>query len=768
MKKTKIKRLRVYFLMTYLQENYIYGMQLTSFPNDRQLDMMDCGPACLKMIAKHYGKFYSLQSLRDKCGVSKEGVSFEDISHAAETIGLRSLSLKCTLDDLLFKIPLPVIIHWDNSHFVVVHKVSRSRILYISDPAKGHVKFTAEEFATKWLKQNTSKGILMALEPQSDFYERQGEEKIERRKTFENFLGYFTPYKKSFINLFIVMLLVTILQGLLPFISKAVIDVGIQTHDIDFINIVLAANVAIIVSVLLSNLVRDWILMHITSRVNIALISDYLIKLMRLPITFFENKMAGDILQRAQDHERIRSFIMNNSLNMVFSTLTFVVFGIIMFIYNSTIFYIFLAGSILYVAWVMAFLSVRKKLDWEYFELVSKNQSYWVETIASIQDIKINNYEKQKRWKWENIQARLYKVNLRVLNITNTQNLGAQFIDSLKSLFITFYCAKAVITGEITFGVMISTQFIIGMLNAPVVQFIQFIISFQFAKISFLRLNEIHQLDDEHDDVGQNSIELPENKSLYINNVSFQYNPHSKLVLQGIRLMIPEGKVTAIVGDSGSGKSTLLKLLLRLYKPSYGEICIGDMNINNVSLRQWRDKCGAVMQDGKIFNDTILNNIVLDDERIDFDKLKKALGTANISQEIESLPLGYQTMMGEQGRGLSGGQKQRILIARALYKNPDYLFFDEATNSLDTINEKKITDALDDVFKEKTVIVVAHRLSTIRKADQIIVMQGGMVAEVGNHNILMERKGRYYQLVQSQLDLSNIIATNTQITASIN
>ena len=767
-------------------------MKLNIFPCDRQLDMMDCGPACLKMIAKHHGKFYSLQYLRDKCGITKEGVSFLDLSHAAEDIGLRTLSLKCSIEDLLYKIPLPAIIHWDTNHFIVVYKTApksplnkKSRgtrdlfpsgTIYVSDPAKGHIKYSAEEFAAKWLKNNSSEGkqnenkeqlgILMAIEPQADFYNREAGEKLERAKTFENFLGYFKPYKKSFINLFVVMLLVTILQGFLPFISKAVIDVGIQTHDIDFINVVLAANIAVIVSVLLSNMVRDWILLHVTSRINIALISDYLIKLMQLPITFFENKMTGDILQRAQDHERIRSFLMNNSLNMIFSTLTFIVFGIIMFFYNPIIFYIFLAGSTIYVLWVIAFLKIRKKLDWEYFDLVSKNQSYWVETIASIQDIKINNYEKPRRWKWENIQARLYKVNLKVLNITNTQNLGAQFIDSLKNLFITFYCAKAVINGEITFGVMISTQFIIGMLNAPVVQFIQFIISFQFAQISFLRLNEIHQLKDEHEDVGTNNVALPENKSLIVNNVSFQYTPNSQAVLKNVRLIIPEGKVTAIVGDSGSGKSTLLKLLLRLYKPSYGDIMIGSMNINNISLKQWRDKCGAVMQDGKIFNDTILNNVVLDDEKIDYDKLKKALHTANIAQEIEQLPLGYQTMMGEQGRGLSGGQKQRVLIARALYKNPDYLFFDEATNSLDTINEQKIVNALDDVFKDKTVIVVAHRLSTIRKADQIIVMQGGMVVEIGNHVNLMERKGRYYQLVQSQMDTITSADELTTSTAS--
>lgn len=744
-------------------------MNLKKFPNDRQMDMMDCGPACLKMLAKYYGKYYSLQYLRDKCGITKEGVSFLDLSHAAEEIGLRTLSVKATVPDLLFRIPLPAIVHWDNSHFVVVYKaegllkkkakseqqnISPEGKIYVSDPAKGYIKYNAKDFAAKWIKSGDDKGVLMAIEPQAEFYQKQANEKVERLKTLANFLGYFKPYKKSFINLGVVMLLVTILQGFLPFISKAVIDVGIHTQDIDFINIVLVANIAIYVSILLSNMVRDWILLHITSRINIALISDYLIKLMQLPITFFENKMTGDILQRAQDHERIRSFIMNNSLNMIFSALTFVVFGVILFFYNTTIFYIFLVGSILYVLWVMAFLKVRKKLDWEYFDLVSKNQSYWVETIASIQDIKINNYERPKRWKWENIQARLYKVNLDVLNVTNTQNLGAQFIDNLKNLFITFFCAKAVIAGEMTFGVMISTQFIIGMLNAPVVQFIQFIISFQFAQISFLRLNEIHQLPDEHENVGTNSIDLPENKSLLINNVAFQYTPTGPIILKGIRLVIPEGRVTAIVGDSGSGKSTLLKLLLRLYKPSFGDIMIGSMNVNNISLKQWRDKCGAVMQDGKIFNDTILNNVILDDEKIDYEKLKKALETANIAQEIEALPLGYQTMMGEQGRGLSGGQKQRILIARALYKDPDYLFFDEATNSLDTLNEQKIVNALDDVFKEKTVIVVAHRLSTIRKADQIVVMQSGSIVEIGNHQTLMDRKGRYFQLVQSQLDLT--------------
>ncbi|MFN8406114.1 MAG: peptidase domain-containing ABC transporter [Sphingobacteriaceae bacterium] len=729
---------------------------LKSFPNERQLDMMDCGAACLKMIAKYYGKYYSLQFFRDKCGLTKEGASMLDLSYAAESVGLHTLSITCTMEELLKRVPFPCIIHWNENHYIVVYKVSKTTV-YVSDPAKGHVSYTLTEFDKKWHKNEQGKGTLMTVEPQADFKQREGMQRLERKKTFENILGYFTPYKNSFINLFVVMLIVTALEALLPFISKAVIDVGIQTQDLNFINIVLIANITIIVSITLSDIVRDWIMLHLASRINIALISDYLTKLMKLPITFFETKMTGDILQRANDHERIRSFIMNNSLGVIFSTITFVVFGVILLIYNKMIFSIFLAGSILYVLWVFAFLAIRKKLDWEYFEIESKNQSYWVETVGSIQDIKLNNYEKLKRWKWEGIQARMFKVNLKVLNINNFQNSGAHFIDQLKNLLITFCCARAVIAGEITFGVMISTQFIIGMLNGPVVQFIQFIIAGQFARISFLRLNEIHQLEDEEENMGMGSIELPSNKDLFLDNIVFQYSPNAPAVLKEIHLIIPEGKVTAIVGDSGSGKSTLLKVILRLYKPSYGQLLIGGMNVNNISLRQWRDRCGAVMQDGKMFNDTILNNIVLDDERIDYQRLKHAVETANIAFEIEQLPLGYQTIMGEQGRGLSGGQKQRILIARALYKNPDFLIFDEATNALDTINEQKIVSALENVFRGKTVVVVAHRLSTIRKADQIVVMRDGMIAEIGDHESLMKQQGRYYQLVQSQVDLVSTV-----------
>lgn len=725
-------------------------MLLNRFPVEYQMDSQDCGPACLKIIAKHFGKFYSLQSLRDKCGITKEGVSLLDLSTGAESIGLRTLAIKCTIDDIVNSVPFPAIIFWKDSHFVVVYHANK-KYIWISDPAKGRVKYTHEEFKKGWYQKGAKQGVLLAIEPTAEFKDSKAE-KEQRKNTFSSILKYFTPYQRNFTLIFVIMLLVTALQGMLPFISKAVIDVGIKTSDVNFINMVLIGNISILLSVMIFNVIRDWILMHITARVNIALISDYLIKLMKLPVTFFENKLLGDILQRAQDHERIRSFIMNNSLSLIFSILTFVVFSIILLIYNAIIFYIFISGSILYAGWVLLFLNIRKKMDWEYFELLSKNQSYWVETVSSIQDIKIYNYEKHRRWKWEEIQARLYHVNKRVLAITNAQNLGAQFIESIKNMGIVFFCATAVIKGEITFGVMISTQFIIGMLNGPLVQFINFIVSAQYAKISFLRINEIKQLEDEEEllSVGSTTI-LPENKSLILDNVNFQYTVNSPLVLHNIYLHIPENKVTAIVGGSGCGKSTLLKLLVRLYKPSYGDIKMDKMNVNAINLRQWRSMCGVVMQDGKIFSDTILNNIVLDDEHIDYEQLRKVCRIAQIEDEINAMPKGFETNIGENGRGLSGGQKQRLLIARALYRNPQYLFLDEATNVLDTINEKKIVEALNNAFLQRTVIVVAHRLSTIRNADQIVVLDKGYIVEVGNHDSLMERKGHYFQMIASQM-----------------
>lgn len=724
-------------------------MKFCRFPVEYQMDSHDCGPASLKIIAKHFGKYYSLQYLRDRCGITKEGVSLHDISVGAENIGLRTLAVKCDVNEVINSVPFPAIIFWNNNHFVVVYHADK-KYIYISDPARGRVKYSHETFKQGWYQRGENQGVLLAVEPTVDFKETKAE-KEQKRNSFLSILKYFTPYSRSFALIFVIMFIVTALQGVLPFISKAVIDVGIKTSDVNFINMILIGNISILLSVMVFNVLRDWILLHITARVNIALISDYLIKLMNLPVTFFENKLMGDILQRAQDHERIRSFIMNNSLSLIFSMLTFVVFAIILLIYNVVIFLIFLAGSALYVGWVLLFLNVRKKLDWEYFELLSRNQSYWVETVSAIQDVKINNYEKQRRWKWEEIQARLYHVNKRVLAITNMQNLGAQFIESIKNMGIVFFCAVAVINGDITFGVMISTQFIIGMLNGPLSQFISFVMGAQYAKISFLRINEIRQLEDEEEllSVGNTCI-LPNEKSITLSNVHFQYSANSPFVLKGIYLHIPENKVTAIVGGSGCGKSTLLKLLVRLYKPTFGDIKMDTMNVEAINLRQWRNLYGVVMQDGKVFSDTIINNIVLDDDHIDYDRLHEVCKIAQLEEEINAMPNGFDTTVGETGRGLSGGQKQRLLIARALYRNPKMLFLDEATNALDTINERKIVDALNNAFEHRTVVVIAHRLSTIQNADQIVVLDKGHIVEVGTHKTLMENKKRYYELVSSQ------------------
>jgi ATP-binding cassette subfamily B protein len=721
---------------------------LQKFPYEKQYDKMDCGPACLKIISKYYGKYYNLQLFRERAGITKDGVNFLGLSYAAESVGFKTLSVDCNVTDLRDKIQLPCIVHFNNNHFIVVYKVTDKHV-YVSDPASGLSKIPVKRFIENWYNEN-DKGYALLLEPSADFKLREADNRIERSKTFEKLFHYFIPYKAAFINLFVVLIIITALQVSLPFISRAVIDVGIQTNDLDFIHILLFGNIILVVCMALGGTVRDWIVMHIASRVNTALISDYLSKIMKLPVSFFETKLFGDIIQRAQDNERIRSFIMDNSLNFVFSILTFAIFSIIMLVFSKIVFFIFITGITIYVFWILSFIKLRKKLDWEYFDLNSRNQSFWFETVSGITDIKVNNYEQKKRWKWEALQAKLFHVNKKVMFITNTQSSGAQLIDGIKSLSIVFYCAQAVINGEMTFGVMISIQYMIGMLNAPITQFIQFVTQFQYAKISFNRTNEIYQLEEEEDVTKADNFVMPDNKSLVIKGVSFQYSPVSSMILKNINLVIPEGKTTAIVGGSGSGKTTLLKLILRLYKPSFGEILLGEMNTQNINLKHYRSKFGVVLQDGKIFSDSILNNIVLDDTNIDYEKVKEVLKTSNLTSEIESLPLGYQTVVGENGKGLSGGQKQRLLIARALYKNPDYLLLDEATNSLDTINEKKIVEALNNSFTGKTVIVIAHRLSTIQNADQIIVLKDGFIIEAGNHKTLVARNGYYSSLVNSQ------------------
>ncbi len=726
------------------------------FPHYRQLDKMDCGPTCLRIIAKYYGKSYSLQSLREKSFITREGVSLLGISDAAESIGFRTLSAKMPFDNLKEDAPTPFIAHWRQQHFVVVYGFKKDKVL-VSDPAHGLVKYSKKEFLDGWLSdkdKGEETGVVLLLETTPDFYNTDGE--VIDKTGFSFLFKYLRPYRKFIIQLFLGLLLGSILQLIFPFLTQSIVDVGINNQDINFVTLILIAQLMLYFSRTTVEFIRSWILLHIGTRINISILSDFLIKLMKLPVSFFDTKMVGDLLQRIGDHKRIETFLTSSTLNILFSFVNLVIFAIVLGYYDLKIFAVFFIGSALYVAWILIFMKKRRDLDYKRFDQMSSNQSNLIQLITGMQEIKLHNSEKSKRWEWERIQAKLFKVSMKSLALNQYQEAGSTLINEVKNIFISFIAAKAVIDGDITLGMMLAIQYIIGQLNAPIIQLVAFIHSSQDAKISLERLGEIHGTADEEEDKTNKVTIFPENRSVNIEDMSFQYEgPHSEMVLKNITMVIPEGKVTAIVGASGSGKTTLLKLLLKFYEPAAGEIKLGDINLTNFSNRLWRDRCGAVLQDGFIFSDTIANNIAVSDEYIDTEKLLDAVKTANIQEFIESLPLGYNTKIGGDGHGLSQGQKQRLLIARSVYKNPEYLYFDEATNALDANNEKVIMENLDKFFKNRTVVVVAHRLSTVKNADQIVVLQKGVITESGTHNELTKKKGDYYNLVKNQLELGN-------------
>lgn len=717
---------------------------------------MDCGPTCLRMIAKHYGKSYSLQMLREKSFIGREGVSLLGISDAAEAIGFRTLAVKCTFDKLEEEVPLPCIAHWQQRHFIVIHKIKKGKV-YAADPAYGLITYSKEEFLKGWLTLKSDEshtGSLLLLEPTPEFYEAEDESK-SKKSSFSFLFKYLVSYKKYLLQLFLGLLVGSILQLIFPFLTLSIVDIGITHQDLGFVYLVLLAQLMLFFSRTAVDFIRSWILLHIGTRINISIISDFLIKLMKLPVSFFDSKRIGDLLQRIQDHYRIENFLTSSTLNILFSVINLFVFGVVLAVFNLKIFAVFLTGSAIYMVWIITFLKKRKELDYKRFDQMSENQGNLIQLITGMQEIKLNNCERQKRWQWEHIQARLFRVNVKSMALNQYQQAGAVFINELKNIFITFLAAKAVIDHQMSLGEMLAVQYMIGQLNAPIDQMIGFIQAAQDARISLDRLSEIHNQEDE-EKAGEKITIFPEDKSLSVRNISFHYDgPHLEPVLKDLSLEIPAGKITAIVGMSGSGKTTLVKLLLKFYEPSSGDIKLGDVKLSNISNRLWREKCGAVLQDGFIFNDSIANNIAIGDERIDKEKLLCAVKVANIQEFIESLPLGYNTRIGSDGHGLSQGQKQRILIARAVYKDPEYIFFDEATNALDANNERVIMKNLDEFFKGRTVVVVAHRLSTVKNADQIVVLDRGQIVEFGDHALLTERRGSYYNLVKNQLELGN-------------
>lgn len=724
------------------------------FPFYRQLDMMDCGPTCLKMIARHYGKTYSLPYLRERSHYSRSGVSVKGIMEAAENIGFRTMPVKISFYNnkipSLGDAPLPCIVHWNQQHFVVVYKFSKNAI-WISDPGSGQFKLSHEAFKKSWISDGEN-GIALLLETTPQFYSHEGEVVDKTGLLF--LFKYLIPYRKYLVQLVLGLLLGSLFQLVFPFLTQSIVDIGIQNQNVGFIWLILIGQLMIFLGQTTVSILQSWILLHVSTRINVSLISDFLIKLMKLPIAFFDAKMIGDLLQRIGDHKRIEAFLTSSTLSILFSFVNLLTFGAVLMFYNSTIFLVFLISSFLYITWIILFLRKRKEVDYQRFNELSQNQSSLIELILGMQEIKLQNSESKRRRLWTNIQVKLFNANIRSLAITQYQDTGANSINQLKNIFISFIAAKAVIDGHMTLGMMLAVQYIVGQLNGPLQQMITFIRAAQDAKISLERLGEIHNKEEEDKQDYQIDI-IPEKEDIHINGLSFKYNQLEDDILKNINLSIPRGKVTAIVGTSGSGKTTLVKLLLGFYTAQKGQITLGGIHINKIRKSLWRQKCGAVMQDGYIFSDTIANNISESDEIVDREKLLKSVVTANIQEFIEGLPLGYNTMIGSRGSGISQGQKQRLLIARAVYKNPEFLFFDEATNALDSTNERTIVDNLEQFFSGKTAVIVAHRLSTVKNADQIVVLEKGEVMEVGTHFELVARNGIYFNLIKDQLELAN-------------
>ncbi len=726
------------------------------FPFYKQAEAKDCGPTCIKIIAKHYGKVINAQQLRELSETTREGSSLLGLSDAVETIGFRSIGVKLSFEKLK-EAPLPCIVHWNKNHYIVVYKIKKDKV-FVSDPAHDLLAYSKSEFIKHWIGENadqsTEEGIALLLEPTPHFYDSAFDED-DTKFGFKFIFRYVYKYKKFIVQLAIGLLAASLLQLILPFLTQSVVDVGIKNQDLNFIYLVLIAQLFLFVGRASLEIIRGWILLHLSTRINISLISDFFIKLMKLPISYFDVRMTGDLLQRINDHKRIENILTTSSLTTLFSLFNLLVFSVVLGYYSLKILGVFFIGSIVYMGWVLFFFKRRKELDYKRFHEVSNEQSKVIELINGMQEIKLHNAEKRMRWDWEFVQARLFKISTKNLTLEQTQTVGSNLINEFKNMLITILSATLVVEGEITLGGMLAITSIVGQLNSPISQFISFMRNLQDASISLDRLGEIHNKEDEEILGDERMKQIPEDVDLQLNNISFRYVGGLEPVLKDLSLTIPAKKTTAIVGVSGSGKTTLMKLLLRFYKVDHGDITIGNFNLDTISQKAWRDHCGVVMQEGYIFNNTVVHNIAVGQDYIDKDKLNHAIKVANISDYINNLPLGVNTKIGAEGSGLSTGQKQRLLIARAVYKNPKFLCFDEATSALDANNESVIMRNLDTFFKDKTAVVIAHRLSTVKKAHQIVVLDQGRIVEVGNHDALIKQKGNYYHLVKNQLELGD-------------
>lgn len=735
---------------------------MRKFPLYRQHDSMQCGVTCLRMICAYWGKEYPAEYLDRLCGASREGVSLLGISETAAELGLKSVCARLTTGQLA-EVELPAILHWNQNHFVVLYKISRKRggktVYHVADPGKGLRQYDGPSFEAGWIETRSrgeDKGIAMLAQPTPAFFSKRVPGKTERR-SFTFLLGYLKRYRYYFGQVFLGLAVGSLLQLLFPFLTQAIVDLGIDHEDLGLIWLILLGQLALVTSQTALDFIQRWILLHVSMRVNISLVSDFFIKLLRLPMGFFDTRLMGDLMQRMGDHKRVEQYLTNEALTVLFSLLTFLVFGGVLLVYDPLIFAVFVAGSLLYGLWIAFFLGKRKRIDYELFEKEAENNNKTYRFITTMQEIKLQDCEQRRRWEWEDVQAGLFRVQAKSLKLRQAQEAGGILITQVKNILVTVLAATAVINGQMTLGMMLAVQYIIGQLNRPVEQLMRFIYASQDVKISLDRINEIHgQMEEEDGSESLKAYPDGEPGDLSLRRADFSYDPHApRKTIDGVSLTIPRGKVTAIVGTSGSGKTTLVKLLLGFYPLLSGEIRVGRTPLGQLNKKWWRRQCGVVMQDGVIFSESIARNIAVDDGPIDTARLARAVEIANIKEFIQSLPLRYDTVIGPDGIGLSQGQKQRVLIARAVYKDPDYIFLDEATNALDANNEQAIVRNLDTFYKGKTVVIVAHRLSTVRHADQIIVIERGKIIETGDHQSLIDRRGAYYRLVSNQLELGN-------------